>query len=124
MLQIGLIGFGHWGPNHVTVSINCKEAASAWSWTAINSGWRRCDSSFPMWRTAPITKALLQNPEVNAVVVSTPVATHHSLVKAALLAGKDVLVEKPIACASVEAQNSCNWRTERSGVDVRPHFSV
>jgi len=47
---------------------------------------------------------VLEHPEVAAVVVATPVVTHHSLVKAALLAGKDVLVEKPICYRAAEAQ--------------------
>ena len=46
---------------------------------------------------------LLSNAEVDAVVIATPLMTHHGLVKEALLAGKDVLVEKPICLLAHEA---------------------
>ena len=40
---------------------------------------------------------ILSDPDIDAVVVATPPKTHHTLVKAALLAGKHVMVEKPLA---------------------------
>jgi predicted dehydrogenase len=40
---------------------------------------------------------MIANPDLDAVVIATPVRSHHTLAKAALLAGKHVLVEKPMA---------------------------
>ncbi len=42
-------------------------------------------------------KKVLDNPEIKAVVISTPAVTHYELVKTALLKDKDVFVEKPLA---------------------------
>jgi predicted dehydrogenase len=39
---------------------------------------------------------VINNPEVDAVAIATPVQTHHALAKQALLAGKHVLITKPI----------------------------
>jgi len=47
---------------------------------------------------------MLQDPSINLVVVNTPVQTHYTYAKAALLAGKNVLVEKPFTVTSAEAQ--------------------
>jgi oxidoreductase domain protein len=47
---------------------------------------------------------MLQDPSVDLVVVNTPVQTHYTYAKAALLAGKNVLVEKPFTVTSAEAQ--------------------
>jgi UDP-2-acetamido-3-amino-2,3-dideoxy-glucuronate N-acetyltransferase len=41
--------------------------------------------------------AVLANPEITAVALATPAVTHYEMAKAALLAGKDVFVEKPLA---------------------------
>jgi predicted dehydrogenase len=45
------------------------------------------------------------DPEIDAVLVATPVSTHHPLAKKALLAGKHVLVEKPMAASVEEAED-------------------
>ena len=47
---------------------------------------------------------MLQDPSIDLVVVNTPVQTHYTYAKAALLAGKNVLVEKPFTVTSAEAQ--------------------
>src|SRR4051794_31190232 len=48
-------------------------------------------------------KMIFDDPEVNAVYIATPPSDHFRLARAALAAGKHVLVEKPITTNSVEA---------------------
>src|ERR1700687_5400284 len=48
--------------------------------------------------------SLLADPEADAVVIATPAETHFSLTKAALEAGKDAFVEKPLALRAAEAE--------------------
>ena len=55
----------------------------------------------PKWTADAET--LLSDPEVNVVFIATPSATHAELTIAALRAGKDVLIEKPMAMDSIEA---------------------
>ena len=47
---------------------------------------------------------VLADPDVEAVVIATPISTHHALAVAALRAGKHVFVEKPIAASVAEAE--------------------
>lgn len=47
---------------------------------------------------------IINNPDIKAVVISTPAVTHHQLIKRSLLAGKDVYVEKPLALTVKEGQ--------------------
>jgi UDP-2-acetamido-3-amino-2,3-dideoxy-glucuronate N-acetyltransferase len=49
------------------------------------------------------TEAVLQNPAITRVAIAAPAVLHHALAKAALLAGKDVLVEKPLCLHANEA---------------------
>ena len=54
--------------------------------------------------------AMLALPEIDAVIVATPPRTHHAIVRAALEAGKHVLVEKPLAKTSDEARDLIDAR--------------
>jgi myo-inositol 2-dehydrogenase/D-chiro-inositol 1-dehydrogenase len=59
---------------------------------------------FPGLRSADSLGALLSDPEVEAVIIATPAETHRELVVAALEAGKDALLEKPLAHTAGEAR--------------------
>ena len=56
---------------------------------------------------------LLEDPEVEAVVVATPVVTHAELARRALLAGKHVFVEKPMALGAEDAEELVALAEER-----------
>ena len=59
---------------------------------------------YPAARTTNNYKELLADRELDAVAVVTPVVTHYPITKAALLAGKHVLVEKPLTSTAREAE--------------------
>jgi predicted dehydrogenase len=56
---------------------------------------------------------LIRHPELDAVVIATPIHTHYQLAKQALLAGKHVLVEKPLATSAAEVQELMNLAAEK-----------
>ena len=102
MIRAGLIGYGRWGPNLA----RCMAANRAFALKAI------CDLSPERLTAAAVDHggvrvgrepdALVGDPDLDAIVVATPATTHYAIVRAALAAGKHVLVEKPIALASEE----------------------
>src|SRR5262249_39807287 len=53
--------------------------------------------------------------DIDAVVLATPVGTHHALARAALNAGKSVLVEKPLAATVAQAEDLVQL-AERKGL--------
>ena len=59
---------------------------------------------FPDIEVAGDVSTIFEDPSVDAVIIATPTVTHYELVRAALEAGKHVLVEKPITTSSAEAQ--------------------
>jgi predicted dehydrogenase len=103
-IGIGLIGFGHWGPYHARVFSQMPDECRLQIIADREGG--RLEAASRQYADAEITtdfETVLRHPEVNAVVIATPTNTHYSLVKTALLSGKDVLVEKPITYTSAEA---------------------
>ncbi len=122
MIEIGLIGYGHWGPNHVRMFSQLADSRVSF---VVDSDAQRLESvrrQFPGTKTSSQHETLLQDPGVDAVVIATPVATHHSLVKSALLAGKDVLVEKPITSTAAEAQELIDLAERHSRVLMCGHI--
>jgi len=63
----------------------------------------RYAAAYPDARFTPSYDDLLADPELRAVVLATPVPTHFELARRAILAGKDVMVEKPMTWTAAEA---------------------
>ena len=59
--------------------------------------------AFPGTTVHTSAQSLIGDPDIDLVVVATPDATHVALARAALLAGKHVVVDKPLAMSSAEA---------------------
>ena len=75
----------------------------------------------PQARTTADFEELLADPELDAVVIATPVVTHYELAKQALLAGKHVFVEKPQAQSSAEAEELAAL-AEEQGLVLMPGY--
>jgi predicted dehydrogenase len=101
MLKIGVVGCGYWGPKHIRV---CNELTDAKLTSVCDLDERKLQQvriQYPSVETTKDFKVFLDS--VDAVVISTPVNSHHKLAKEALLQGKHVLIEKPITTTSKEA---------------------
>jgi len=101
--RVAVTGAGNWGKNHVRVFYRLGVlAAVAETDPAVRD---RITKQYPGVAVYEDHRQLRDDPGIDAVVVATPVPTHHSIAKEALLAGKDVLVEKPMALAVKEAED-------------------
>lgn len=92
MIKIGILGYGYWGP----VLVKCFEEAGCPISVIATRHPERAAQEYPGKKVLSDADALLQDPGVEAVVVALPTALHYEYVKKALLAGKHVLVEKPL----------------------------
>lgn len=102
-LRIGMIGCGYWGPNLLRNFAKLPDVHVAA--VADRSPERRAfvRSGYPKTATVEDAEAVLADPEISAVVIATPAATHADLTQQALEAGKDVFVEKPLAMTTDDA---------------------
>lgn len=96
-----VVGTGYWGRNLVRVF---DELGALRSVCDIEPGRAEQLPVGDSVRREPGLDEVLADPEVANVVVATPAATHHALCRQALLAGKDVLVEKPLALAVADGE--------------------
>jgi len=96
-VRIGVAGAGYWGKNVVrtfAAAAGARLVAIADASPEIRA---RMARSHPEAEAVETAGDLFQRPDVDAVVLATPAATHADLALAALEAGKDVFVEKPLA---------------------------
>ena len=103
-IRLGIVGYGYWGPNLLR-----NFAANPWFEVAAladRSAAARSRAMLmrPGMRVFEDADEVLTRPDLDAVVIATPVATHFPLARAALSAGKHVLVEKPISATVAEAE--------------------
>ena len=99
MTRIGVAGLGHWGPN---LARNFAELAEL-TWLCDSDPDRHdVASRYAQARFTSSFDEMLEDADLDAVVVATPVPTHFELARRALEAGKHVLVEKPPAMKSHE----------------------
>jgi len=103
MLKIGVIGCGYWGPKLARNFHELPESELAWGCDLCQERLDHIKRLYPQVRTTREYREVLAS-DADAVVIATPVSTHHFLVLEALRAGKHVLVEKPIAANVQEAE--------------------
>jgi len=104
MPRIGLVGFGYWGPN---LARNLSEIHGVILAGIADTHPARREAAakkYPGVQLVADASDLIGLSDLDAVVVATPVSTHFEVALAALKAGKDVLVEKPLAAGQVEAK--------------------
>ena len=103
-VSVGIAGYGYWGPN---LARNFSALPDARLGAVCDSNPQRLEhlrNCHPAAGAYGDFTEMLHDARIDAVVVATPVHTHHSLAKAALLAGKHVLVEKPMATSADECR--------------------
>ena len=103
MLKCAILGFGYWGPNLVR---NFNSVADCKVKYVCDFREERLSLVNKQYQNIITTKdfdEVLNDTEVDAVIIATPVFTHFELAKKALLKGKNVLLEKPMTSTSKEA---------------------
>ena len=103
-IGVAAVGCGYWGPNVIR---NLAELSGFDLRCICDSDPERLAATacrYPGARATTFMGDVLADERAQAIYLATPVSTHYALVKDALLAGKHVLVEKPLATAVEEAE--------------------
>ena len=96
MINIGVIGCGYWGPNHIR---NFHALSNCNMLVCCDKDANRLEHMkglYPAIETTNATEDLFRDNRLDAIVIATPVFAHYELAKKTLESGKHVLVEKPM----------------------------
>src|SRR5690606_13505723 len=96
MINIGVIGYGYWGPNLVRNFAELEGANVAAVADLDPKKLEVVKRRYPSAKVTTRVQELLEDPSIHAIAVATPVNTHYELGMAALRAGKHLWVEKPM----------------------------
>lgn len=99
---IGVVGCGYWGSKHVRVLHGISQVEQVVGIDPRESRFLPLKQAFPSLHTATSLDHVLD--DVDALIIATPPATHFQLAMAGLVAGKSVLVEKPLAIRSIDSR--------------------
>jgi predicted dehydrogenase len=119
-IRVGIIGLGRWGPNLLR---NFQDHPASVVRIAADANEARRELIAPRYPSvglSPTAEAVISS-DVDAVAIATPTSTHYELVKQALLAGKHVLVEKPITDSVTQARELADLADERGLVLLVGH---
>jgi predicted dehydrogenase len=103
-VRIGVAGLGYWGPNLARNFAALPGCELSWCCDASDAARERWEPSFPRTRFTADLDELLADPDLDAVVLATPVPTHGGLAETVLRAGKHCFVEKPLAQSVGDAE--------------------
>lgn len=99
-LSMAVIGLGYWGPNLIRNIHELPRVSEIWACDVRPDRLASITRRYPATRATTSYDAVLTDSSIDAVLIATPISTHHQLATAALEAGKHVFVEKPLATTS------------------------
>ncbi len=113
-MQIAVIGIGYWGPNLVRNFLKHASVDKICCYDVDKKRLHTVCKEFPKVTAASGYEQILSDPSVDAIVLSTPVASHFDLAKQALEHGKHVLIEKPITSNVQQAEKLIDLADKKS----------
>jgi predicted dehydrogenase len=120
-IKVGVIGYGYWGPNIVR---NFFSAANCTVVKVADSRSERLSllaKTFPSIKGVNSAQEIIDDTEIDAIVIATPVFSHFELGKRALENGKHVMIEKPITSSVSEAAELIDLASKRGLTIMADH---
>jgi len=102
MVRIGVIGYGYWGPNLVRNFAEGPDTQVIGVSDLRQDRLELAQRRYPGIKVTSNHRDLMEDSDIDAIAISTPVSTHFQLALQALQSGKHVLVEKPMTRTSEE----------------------
>lgn len=124
MINIGIVGYGYWGPNLVR---NFVETPGATVAAVADLDAAKLDlvrRRYPGVKTTTRFQEILDDASIDAIAVATPVSTHFELGMAVLKAGKHLWLEKPMAETTTKARELLDEADHRQRVLIVDHTFI
>ena len=120
-VRLAVVGLGYWGPNLVRCATDVEGAAVKAICDRSPEALAKLARRYPGVGGTPDLDRLLEDPEIDGILLATPVSTHYELGKRCLLAGKHVLIEKPLASTVEQCKELIALADERELVLMPGH---
>ena len=104
MYHIGVVGCGYWGPNLVRNLVENRLCRKVSFCDLEASKLEKLSLRYPAGIPHTHFPDMIAQPDLDGVMIATPLSTHFDLARRALLAGKHVFVEKPFTASSEQAE--------------------
>jgi predicted dehydrogenase len=114
MINVGIVGYGYWGPNLVRNFFAANDCCVKMVADARQERLENLAKLFPGIARVIGAETIINDRDIDAVIIATPVSTHFSIAKKALLQGKHVLIEKPMAASVLEAEILINLAAQKN----------
>jgi len=104
ILNVGVAGCGYWGPNLIRNLASLPDCRVKQVCDVNDTRLVHMKKLYPSTATTTKFEDLINDGELDAIVVATPVHLHHELAKKSLMAGKHTFIEKPMASSAAECE--------------------
>jgi predicted dehydrogenase len=118
---VAVVGLGYWGPNWVRNFQQGQFARRIVACDLDETRRKHVSQLYSDLETTSRFEDVLSDPDIEGIVVATPVSTHYKMARRALEANKSVLVEKPLSTSSQEAQELLDLARERKKILMVGH---
>ncbi len=113
MINIGVIGFGYWGPNVVRNFLSTEGAEVKTICDKDKPALDKANKIYPNLKTSSNPEEIIKSTEIDVVAIVTPVFTHFELAKKAIENGKHIFIEKPFTSSVAEAEELIELADEK-----------
>ncbi len=124
MINIAVVGAGAWGRNHIRVFSEIANVRLKYVCDTDPKKLSSLQKSYPQAKMVENLRPILEDPEVRGVIIASSAVSHYSLSKEILLADKDVLVEKPMALNSRDAEEMLAIAEKRGRILMVGHLLI
>lgn len=121
-VNLSIIGVGYWGPNFARLCFEADDINLVYCCDVNESSLMKIKKQFPSVTVVNNYYKILKNNRIDGVIVVTPPETHYQICKDAIMAGKDVLVEKPITLNSLHAAELIKISNQKKRILMVDHI--
>lgn len=123
-LNIAVAGCGYWGPNLIRNFMALKGCRVKTACDFKETRLKYIKQLYPEVETTLKFEDLINDTEINAVCIATPVCTHFELAKKSLEAGKHTFVEKPLSSNVIQCQKLINIAERKKLILMTGHTFI
>ena len=124
MINIAVVGAGAWGKNHIRVFSEIPNVRLKYVCDQDPSKLRSIQKTYSQTKMVEELNPILHDPEVKGVVIASSALSHFPLTKEILMADKDVLVEKPMALNTKDAEEMLKLAEKRRRILMVGHLLI